>query len=278
MKLIQIITISAALFGSITFANATSSNVVGCVNQSGDYSDNAYDINNTACHSTDRWQKLGSSWTADSNKESAPSTNDGVTWRVKTAGGVWSDYGTDNEIAAGDEVQFKFDVTRATTGNHQYDNLKAWVDWNQDSVWSEDEDIIDVQWDKNLDSEGNIETAITQADEDDKANGVLEAAWNRDLGDWNSKDTEASFFSGIFTIPDTLSEVLLRARVVCENSLSKYSDGYKMVSYGFQDQGEVEDYRLAVVNKVANPIPEPSTVLVFMLGLIALVANRKRLN
>jgi hypothetical protein len=266
------------LFGSTNASLA--SNVIECASQSGDYSDNAYDADSTACHKTPQWQRLGSKWSKDysnnpnsskkSLTESNSSTNDGVSWLTSSDdGATWLENG---ELVAGDQVQFQFDVTRAVTGNHQYDLLKSWVDWENDG-WDEDDVIINERWYKNVDSDGVVQTEDALLNKTTDGN---ENSWNNDLNAWNSDDTGATFFSTAYIIPETLTEILIRARVVCENSLAKYSDNYNLMSWGYQDQGEVEDYQLSVASKKPNPIPEPSTLLIFAIGLITLASKRKR--
>ena len=294
MKLIKLVTTSIVLLGFSNVAFATTK-VQNCISQSGDYSNNAYDVNTTACNKTAQWQRLGTAWNADTSArtETNTSTDDGVSWET-LINGNWE---TNGELVAGNSVRFVFDVTRSTVGNHKYDELKSWVDWNQDGIWDESEDIINERWWKNKDSEGNIqnyhdlsssERVYNWGGSNYRGDGTV----NWDLydnvnsssyiGSINSVDTTATFTSGIFSIPDTLTEIWLRARVVCENSLQNYSDGMNLLSYGYQDQGEVEDYKLAVKTNGggggggAVPVPEPSTLFIFAIALFAFASSHRK--
>ena len=288
MKCIKIVATSIVLLGfsNLTFAtNGTTTKVVDCstITNSVDYG-NATGQTASACHDTPYWQRLGKTWNSDTTKaeETNISTNDGVSWVTSADGGTtWVDNG---ELTSGGLVKFQFDVTRAMTGNHKYDLLKSWVDWNQDGSWDESEDIITKKWWKHQDSDGNrqywndLDQGLVDNNWDN--NTDREGTWNYDLGKLNSQDTEGTFFSDILTIPvlDSLKDIWMRARVVCENSLQSYSDGMNLIATGYQHQGEVEDYKLAVA-KTSGPIgvPEPSTLLIFSIGLFTLAARRKKI-
>jgi len=292
MKYINIITTGIILLGFSNLTLASTSNVVDCSTRTNsvDYG-NATDQEASACHDTAYWQRLGETWNSDTpaTSETDLATNDGVSWVTSSDGGTtWVDNG---ELTAGGLVKFQFDVTRAITGNHKYDLLESWVDWNQDGIWAENEVIISEKWWKNKDSEGNVQTwndldqskVIKNWGRDRTTN---EGTLNRDLtnGDWhnkvyNSQDTTATYFTSEFQIPvlDTLKEVWLRARVVCENSLEQYADGMNLIATGYQHQGEVEDYQLTIANNTVD-VPEPSTLFIFAMGLFALVTRRKTIN
>lgn len=264
---------------------------------------NATDQASSACHNTQAWQKLGTDWNSDTptSSETDLSTNDGVSWKTSSDGG--NTWGNENgEFTAGDLVQFQFDVTRAATGNHKYDLLKSWVDWNQDGLWDESEDIISQKWWKNEDSEGNatsgsqnrtlnknndlstwkdLGTANGEGSQN-RANNWWKSSedrWRRSI--FNSNDTTATFFSAAVEIPvlDALKDIWLRARVVCENSLQQYAESMNLISTGYQHQGEVEDYQLTIAKAAKPPgpvpVPEPSTLLIFAIGLLALRAQRQ---
>lgn len=263
--------------------------VVSCSSKSTaslDYG-NASDQESSACHDTDKWQRLGDSSNTDTpdTQETNASTNDGVSWKTSSDGGTtWTENG---DLVEGDLIVFEFDVTRLTTGNHKYDLLKSWVDWNQDGIWTEDEDIIEHKWWKNVDSEGNIATSGNKNNdlstwENLGTDGSLNSggnewqgsSWKDDI--FNSTDTTGTFFSEQITIPvlSILEDIWLRARVVCENSLEDYADNMNLISIGYQHQGEVEDYQLTVAKKSIK-VPEPSTLAIFALGLLGLTARRK---
>jgi len=292
MKIIKVIAASIILFSFSNVSFATSK-VQECVSQYGDYSNNDYDINTTACNRTAQWQRLGTKWNADtdghkdSQTETNTATDDGVSWETLVDGN-WVENG---DLIQGGSVRFIFDVTRSIVGNHKYDQLKSWVDWNQDGSWDESETIIAEKWMKNENSEGVVQT--WDWDNQFFKDNVVKNWENDDVTDWNGRDgtlnqdlyrngysnyansldTTATFTSKILSIPAKFDELWLRARVVCENSLENLSDDMTLLSYGYQDQGEVEDYKFKVA-KVE--VPEPSTLLILSLGLFALANSRKK--
>jgi len=240
---------------------------------SGD-SANAYGV---ACHDTPKWQRLGSKWDVDNvntvEAGSDDSTDDGVNWRTSSDGGVsWTDFGTTADVTQGDLVEFQFEFTRIEKGNHQFDELKAWVDWDQDVNWNNDDEVIQhVRWYKDQDA----------TDTEDR-NGTWH---NKDLSNvygeavYNNTDTQRTYTQLIEVPLDAaLGETWLRARVVCENSLRSYSPGLVMDATGYQHQGEVEDYALTVLAKRSEPpvsVPEPAGILLLSSGLFVLMARRK---
>ncbi|MFT7007383.1 MAG: hypothetical protein ACJAXJ_001898 [Colwellia sp.] len=133
---------------------AQASKVVSCNSKSNiDFGD-APSNYGTACHQTDTWQKLGTGWSAESANNTVDSdnpTDDGVTWRTKAVGtSAWSNWSSDEVLTQGDDVEFKFKVTRVGYGHHQYDEIKAWADWDQDSIWNNNNEVlIEEQWFKN---------------------------------------------------------------------------------------------------------------------------------
>ncbi|NQY86782.1 MAG: PEP-CTERM sorting domain-containing protein [Colwellia sp.] len=300
MKCIKAVVASVILlsFSNLTFA--TSTNVKECSTRtSGQYDyGNATGQEGSACHKSNYWQRLG----AKSNKEKVNkaqekdlTTNDGVSWKTSSDGVTWSEYGTSAEFTSGGLVQFQFNMTRATTGNHKYDQLKSWVDWDQNGTWEEDETIIAQKWWKNEDSEGNIATSgdtnwdltkwgdLGTEGSTKSNNNVWMSTWNNGNGRWkdeihNSSVTKATFFSEVQTIPvlDILSDIWLRARVVCENSLETLSDGMNLIATGYQNQGEVEDYKLTIAQKISPvTVPEPSTLFIFAMGFLTLFTRKK---
>lgn len=297
MKSIKIVTASIILLGFSNLSFASSTNVVSCAeastwggNEELDYG-NAAGQESSACHSTDDWQNLGSKWNKESTKsESDLSTNDGVTWRTSTDGVNWTGYSNTGQLTSGGLVEFKFEVTRAIVGNHKYDQLESWVDWNQNGGWNDrkydgtnpnKERIITKKWWKHKDSEGNNQR---KRDLDNVVNNDRQhdGSKNWDLSDqkgrtiYNSQDTSATFTTGEIRIPlyDALTEIWLRARVVCENSLEHYADNMNLKPTGYQHQGEVEDYKLTITKAAA--VPEPATLFIFGIGLLALATSRKR--
>ena len=310
MNKMKQITLGLALLSCSSVALATvTTNVKSCDNQSwytNDYGDapSTYepDVNNNngrACHDTAEWQRLGNDWDTDSITSYSDDGDDGVSWATSSDGGdTWTDYSTDNELTQGDLVSFKFDFTRATYGNHEFDLLKAWVDWDQSGSFINDSNasglssfesssdvIIEETWYKNVDSEGNYEGDWDGYYSHYHNTWVTNQDWNNDLNTYNSMDTSGTYFAEL-TVPlnAATGETWMRARVVCENSLQSHSDQYNLLATGYQDQGEVEDYKLVVKAKSTTPevtpeVPEPSSLLVFAAGLLGLVAkNRLKLN
>jgi hypothetical protein len=48
-----------------------------------------------------------------------------------------------------------------------------------------------------------------------------------------------------------------------------------LISTGYQHQGEVEDHRLLVARVPKISVPEPSTLFIFAIGLLAFTIKRK---
>jgi hypothetical protein len=280
MKYIKIIATSMLLLG---FSNlAAAGTYQSCIKStgeaiSGDYGNNTgstYNDDVTSCNRTPQWQRLGTEWNSDTDNRSETdplNTDDGVSYETLIDG----DWVTEGDLIAGNTVRFIFDVTRSAVGNHKYDQLKSWVDWDQNGKWEEDETIFAKKWWKNENSEGEIQTQLVidnASNQDGTKNWDL---YNNGYDNfYNSLDTTGTFTSEEWTIPDTLEEILLRARIACENSLESWTAGTSMIllSHGYQDQGETEDHRFTVA-KVT--VPEPSTIFMFGLGMLALTTRRK---
>ncbi len=251
------------------------SQAASCNSMSGyslDYGD-APSSYGTACHDTDRWQKLGTDWDTESASSAAilehdNGTDDGVVWKTSSDNGVtWTAFSSDGEIKQGDIVKFKFTMTRSVDGNHAYDALKVWFDWNDDGTFNErgKEVIKDTKWYKNVDAKGNENSDSNE--------------YNKALEVNNNTDTVDTFTKKI-TIPDDMiaGDYWLRARVVCSESIENWGNG-KLLSSGYLYQGEVEDYQLNIVaKKLEKPteVPEPSTLMIFALGLIGLGLKRRK--
>jgi hypothetical protein len=261
-----------------------------------------------ACHETNAWQQLGSAkitnpdydandpsssknisvdlegeggtndatstnngWNADfsqnddTNKRNKDTGDNGVRWRVANDDGTFSGKYRQPELTQGQAVQFKFTVTRSNEGNHKFDELKVWVDWNgQDGFNNNDigksgsEILYNAQWYKHQDKKDYTNSNSGNA--------------NSDVSVDNNKDTYRRYIlETAIPLDAMIGDTWMRARIVCENSLNSYSEDMNLLATGYQDQGEVEDYKLTI-----NQVPEPTTILVFGSALIGLVLSRKK--
>lgn len=229
-------------------------------------------------------------WTGHGNTEQAvkdvDGSDDGVMWRTKNEDGSWSDWGTSGTMYRGQEVEFKFAMWRANIGHHTYDKLKAWVNWNGDHYFnnggSGNEVIFDRNWYKNHDIH----------DRRDTTSGV----WNGGLKSNNSSDLYREYKITLRVPMDAkIGDIWMRARVTCSDSLASYSDNFNLLPWGYQHQGEVEDYKLTIASRAPDvpvdpdpprpgrpgpvaSVPEPETYALFsiLLGLMALNRRRKQ--
>jgi hypothetical protein len=312
MKYLKTLSLTLLLFGISQTAFAGT--VKSCESQNSSGSDTAFDYGDapasygSACNDTAEWQRLGSKWDTDApnqTKNADNSTDDGVTWRVKNADGSWSRWNRGNELTQGQEVEFRFKVTRAIYGTHEYDLLKAWFDWNGNGVFdntdfnSGGDTIIESKWykDQNFSNSGFSDIGINKnasviADGKPSNNDGNQAYndsfyrdygrnntryyWNDDLGKYNSRDTTGFFVTKI-TIPltATLGETWLRARVVCENSLTSHSVNDNLLPTGYQHQGETEDYRVTIAAKKVD-VSEPSTLAILAIALLGFANSRRK--
>jgi hypothetical protein len=302
------ITATLLCFSHVSFAGTVVE--CSTKDSSKDYGDATVDSKGVAygeaCHETNAWQQLGQAtkeisnnitevelqgdtggpndalstnlgWNSadsqnnDTNNNGEDSGDNGLSWRVADANGDFLGAYGQPELTQGQAVQFQFTVTRSDEGNHQFDELKVWVDWNgqdgfnNDAINSSDSEILyNVRWNK-------------EEDKNDRRKGDAGYSgdavdFNNDVGAYNNIDTYRSYTLET-TIPmdAIVGETWMRARIVCENSLTNYSDNMNLISTGYQDQGEVEDYKLTI-----NQVPEPTTILVFGSALIGLVLSRKK--
>ena len=304
LNFIKCLAVTATLlcFSNVSFAGS----VTSCASAA-NYSDGTKDFGDAttsskggtygeACHETNAWQQLGSAgangitntmndvnsanegWNGESSQKSEDTGDNGVSWRVADENGVFGAYGQP-ELTLGQTVEFKFDVTRSQKGTHKFDQLRAWVDWNGEDGFSNrdmfhatksgGERLITEKWYKDKSSN------------DDK-NGVYTNNVNTDLSSarrtkYNHSDTTRSY-SVTTTIPmdAIVGDTWMRARIVCENSLTTHASNMNLLATGYHDQGEVEDYKLTINARPPTPVPEPTTLLVFGTALIGLVLSRKK--
>ena len=303
------ITVTLLCFSNVSFAGS----VVECsaIDSSKDYGDATVDSKGVAygeaCHETNAWQQLGKAkvgnslvglqgdsgstdddtsenkgWNADTSQDADTNNNgkdsgdNGVRWRIANDDGKFTGRYGKPELTRGQAVQFRFNVTRSDQGSHKFDELKIWVDWNGQDGFNNNgigtagsEILYNAKWHKDQ-------------DKNDKSEGEMNYSgnsqnYNHDIKAYNNSDTFRSYHL-ITTIPDTalIGDTWMRARIVCENSLSNYTDNMNLISTGYQDQGEVEDYKLTINARPPTPVPEPTTLFVFGTALIGLVLSRKK--
>ncbi len=251
----------------------------------------------SASHQTQRWQRLQ---TSRYNKTGVSWSTDGVSWGHE-------------DLYVGQNVQFKFNIYKRTTGTHYADFLKAWVDWNKDGTFYE----------------ANDSEKIVYGERDIRRQTDINGPGG--LYNYNNIDSKHySYTSQAYTLTDDhVGTLNLRARVTCSESLIgeyyadeglntsgsplNYNTGYVPVtadnanrsswnsqwwwganadkegkagydyyktyenmfaSTGHYNQGELEEWKLTVN---ANPVPEPNTILLFGIGLLGLAGvNRKQ--
>lgn len=212
-------------------------------------------------HDTAEWNQLGRSNTAD----------DGVLWSVN--GGAW---GTDEIIATGQfTIQFQISLWSAGYGNHDYDQVKAWVDWNNDDYFLNDN--LTVPSDASYQAG---ETILAGKYDKDASQIASEIGKDDRWRIWRNEnyDTMTTFVTGPFTVTEDMLDSLtlgdfegywLRARSQCDhvgyNSMNPYSNLW---------QGEAEDYFIKITD--GREVPEPATMVLFGTGMMGLAAWRRR--
>ena len=193
-----------------------------------------------AQHGTGEWQTLGEAWDAEENPLADDPSDDGVHWSVD--GGAW---GRDS-VLPGQKIRFRFDFRRAESATHLFDQLGAWVDWDEDGNWDDPGERLILSGKK---LERNY------------APDAYPGAFGYG-GTWERKNEETLlqryFYSETREIPIGVDILWLRARVVCSRSIT--------AAGGFDPhidlwQGEVEDHGVRAV-------PLPGAALLLFSGLL----------
>ena len=316
IKTLFIVVLLSSIASSVFAATSPDTTCNGLDNDSHDYSD-APGTYGVACNNSNgRWQALGPNgsgsntnstgtnagytqttasitWTDDSGVNQGidgdvaniggniVDTDNGVHWRTSSDGGLtWGAYGN-ADLTQGDTVEYRFGVARSTDGTHEYDRLKVWADWNKNEEFDNDasEILYQKDWALNEDSNGNATDAQSNPSVNNgKKNNDLSNLASHNV--YNSSQYYSYFTQQVIIPIDALTgDTWLRARIVCENAITeRHGHGSStMLATGYYNQGETEDYKIKIVAKVVD-VPEPSSLLLFAIGLLGITAARKKLK
>ena len=280
MKLqVKILTL-ISLFSSflILFAVNASAAISTSVSQGGS-SGNSYTTSTGyvgATHDNRQWQELSSesSW------------GSGVLWSTDS-GSTW---GNDN-LYVGDTVTFQFLMHKDDSSRSHYaDHLKAWVDWGQDGSYDDPADVIIFKEEPvSSTSFFTYETESFTITDSHVGHLFLRARVTCSeslLQEYFKTAYEDSANPNKKTIGGHLKRTkdwrYWHNDVQEDWHKSSGEDWWKsyedmFAATGNYYQGEVEEWKIGVLNRPGNVIPEPGTMVLFGFGLlgIAKIGRRK---
>jgi len=205
-----------------------------------------------AKHDSSEWNFLGKNSKVDN----------GVLWSTD-GGSTWGN----KAVFVGDKIEFQITLWSAGYGQHNYDQAKAWVDWDNNKTWINDNMLVPS-------AAGYISNETVLAGIYYKNVNAIHTDPSTDaakLSDNLNYDMFSTFTTTEYLITDSMVGTLwLRARAQCNHV------GYNSMNpYDYLTQGEVEDWGITVSRA---PVPEPATMLLFGAGIIGLasVCRKKR--